>query len=186
MFQLGETLSALESGNTILYPTDTIWGIGCDATNPQAVEKVLSIKNRAKGEGLVVLVSSIEMLKKYIAHLHPRLETLLAHHNRPLTIVYNDPVGISPNVLATDGSAAIRICEEAYCKELIDAFGKPIISASANLNEEPFPGHFGSISSAVLSQVDHVVKYRQRDVSSSEPSIIARWTDQNEIELIRE
>lgn len=186
MFQLGETLSALENGEVIVYPTDTVWGIGCDATNPQAVEKILRIKERKVGQGVVVLVDSLSMLKKYINQLHPRLETLLSHHLRPLTMIYTDPLGLSPNVLASDGSAAIRICSDVYCQELIKAFGKPITSASATLSGESFPGHYGSISSEILRQVDHVVKYRQRDNLPADPSIIARWTDQNEIDLIRE
>ncbi len=186
MFQLGETLTALEDGKLILYPTDTIWGIGCDATNTDAVAKVIALKGRPAAQGLIVLVDSMEMLKNHVHEVHPRLQTLLAHHTRPLTMVYADPVGLAPHVLASDGSAAIRICEDAYCKALIGSYGRPIVSTSANLHGEPFPGHFGSISSEVLRAVDHVVKYRQRDTTPAEPSMLARWNSSNEIEPIRE
>lgn len=185
LFQLGAALTTLEAGGTLLYPTDTVWGIGCDAVNAEAVAKVLAIKDRTAGEGLIVLVDSIEMLLGYVGYVHPRLQTLLAHHQRPLTMIYPDPDGLAENVLGPGGSAAIRVADDAYCRALIGSFGRPIVSTSANVHGAPTPTHFGAISSEVLRRVDHVAKYRQRDTDSREPSVIARWNEANELEPIR-
>jgi len=186
MFQLGETLSALEAGKMILYPTDTVWGLGCDASNSTAIQNVLRFKARNAGAGLICLVDSLEMLETYTGEIHPRLKTLLFHHTRPLTVIYENVVGLPKELLAADGSCGIRLTSDAYCKALIGSFGKPIVSTSANKKGEPFPSHFGAVSSDVIRAVDHVVRYRQREKSDAQPSIIARWTKQNEIEPIRE
>ena len=184
-FLIGETLRALEAGQIILYPTDTVWGIGCDATNTQAVSRILDLKARPATQGLISLVDSLEMLRNHVDDLHPRLQTLLAHYERPLTVVYAQAIGLPLGVVAGDGSAAIRMTSDPYCKRLIAKFGRPIVSTSANLSGEPTPTNFSSVSSEVKHAVDHVVKFRQRDVSIHEPSVIARWTAQNEIEPIR-
>lgn len=186
LYLLGETLSALEAGKMILYPTDTVWGLGCDATNEEAVARLLAFKDRPAGTGLVCLVNSIEMLQRYVTTVHPRLQTLLDFHTRPLTMIYPDVDGLAAGVLATDGSCAIRVTRDEYCKALIARFDRPLVSTSANLKAEPYPTHFGSISSEVLAAADHVVKYRQRDKNFGEPSVIARWTEQNELEPVRE
>ncbi len=186
MFQLGETLSALEAGKMILYPTDTVWGLGCDATNIAAIHQVLELKERPIGGGLICLVDSLSMLEKYTGEIHPRLKTLLSHHTRPLTVVYDHADGLPKELFAADGSIAIRITSDPYCKALIESFGKPIVSSSANKKGHEHPTHFGAISSEVIRAVGHVVRYRQREKSNALPSIIARWTKQNEIEPIRE
>ncbi len=170
----------------IVYPTDTVWGIGCDATNPEAVQRVLTFKERPAGQGLVCLVDSLETLLRYVPALHPRLQTVLELHRRPLTMIYERVDGIAAGALAADGSCAIRITRDPYCKELISRFGRPIVSTSANRKGEAFPTYFGEISSEVLSAADHVVRYRQRDKTASEPSVIARWNDSNELEPVRE
>lgn len=185
MFQLGETLSALEAGKLVIYPTDTVWALGCDATNAEAVARVAAVKERPEAQGFVSLVDSLEMLKRYVPYVHPRLQTLLAHHARPLTMIYPDVQGLAAGVTAADGSAAIRIASDAYCEALIGSFGKPLVSTSANLRGSQPPPHYGAISSDVLRRADHVVKYRQRDTEPAEPSVIARWNDSNEIEPIR-
>ena len=185
MFQLGETLAALAAGGLVVYPTDTVWALGCDATDPEAVARVAAAKERPAGQGFVTLVDSLATLKRYVGYVHPRLQTLLAHHARPLTMVYPDVEGLAPGVTAADGSAAIRIASDPYCRALIGAFGRPLVSTSANLRDSGPPSHFGAISSEVLRLADHVVKYRQRDTAPAEPSVIARWNDANEIEPIR-
>ncbi len=186
LYLLGETLAALEAGKTIVYPTDTVWGIGCDATNPEAVERVLAFKERPRGQGLVCLVGSLDMLLRYVPSLHPRLQTVLELHRRPLTMIYDHVDGIAAGAVAADGSCAIRITGDAYCKALIARFGRPIVSTSANRKGEPFPAHYGEISSEVLIAADHVVRYRQRDKTPAEPSVIARWNASNELEPVRE
>lgn len=182
-----EILSTLRQGGVILYPTDTIWGIGCDATNEAAVDRISEIKARPPEKGYVLLVDSIEMLKKHVGEVHPRVETLLSYHTRPLTIIYEESFGVASNVLAPDGSVAIRIVQDAFCRELIAQLGKPIVSTSANRSGEPFPSHYGEISSDVLEMVNLVVKYKQDNKERGEPSVIARFdSEAEELEFLRE
>ena len=185
LFAIGEALRALEAGQTILYPTDTVWGIGCDATNEAAVARVLALKRRPSNQGLITLVDSLELLRAHVPEIHPRLQTLLAHHQRPLTMIYPDAEGFAAGVCAADGSAAIRIARDPYCQALIARFGRPIVSTSANLPGEPTPAHFGAISSEILRAVDYVAKHRQRETGNAEPSLIARWNEQDELEAVR-
>jgi L-threonylcarbamoyladenylate synthase len=162
-----EILTVIRNGEVILYPTDTIWGIGCDATNEKAVERIIDIKSRRSDKGFVVLVDSIEMLKKFVKHVHPRVETLISFHERPLTVIYDEGKG-------------------PFCRELIKQFGKPLVSTSANISGEPFPAHFGEISSEIFEKVDFVVKYKQDSKDQGEPSVIVRLNEQEELDFIRE
>ncbi len=181
-----ETVQALEQGKTILFPTDTIWGLGCDATNEAAVSKIYQIKNRPTSNPLIILVSDLEMLKKYVTEVHPRIETLLAYHIRPLTVVYEQNIGIAPNVTANNPSVAIRLVKDAFCKALIQQFGKPIVATSANVSDKPFPENFGEISSTILEGVDYVVAYRQMEKSLNLPSVIVKMGDTEELIFLRE
>ena len=181
-----EILAVLEKGGTILYPTDTIWGIGCDATNSEAITKIYQIKTRPAEKGLVLLVSSIEMLKRFVLEVHPRIENLLVHHTRPLTVVYPEPLMIAENALAPDGSVAIRVVKDPFCAELIEQFGKPIVATSANVSGKPFPRYFGEISSDILEQIDFVVKIKQEQREIGEPSVIVRLDEMENLDFIRE
>lgn len=183
---LSDICAVMERGGTILYPTDTIWGIGCDATNETAVDKIHQIKQRDPGKPLSLLVSSIEMARNYVEELHPRVETLLAHHLRPLTVVYNKAKNLPPNLLPADGSIAIRIAQDDFCKNLIAQFGKPIVTTSANLSGEPYPAHFGGISSAIISHVDYVVKQGRSNTQMGEPSVVIKVDKNGEIIFLRE
>jgi L-threonylcarbamoyladenylate synthase len=186
---ISEIVSLLEEGKIILYPTDTIWGIGCDATNEEAIEKISALKRRKPDKSYVMLVDSIEMLKLYAPKVHPRIETLLTFHDRPLTVVYDrfsGVTGLPPAARAADGSAAIRVAKDPFCQKLIAAFGKPLISTSANISGAPFPAHFGEISSEILAEVDYVVKFRQDDKEPREPSVIAKVDRRGELDFLRE
>lgn len=184
---ISEIARLLEGGSIICYPTDTIWGIGCDATNVDAIARVTALKGRTPEKGYVLLVSDIEMLKRYVPKIHPRLETLLSFHQRPLTVVYErNIVGLPAVVKAPDGSVAIRVARDEFCQELIAKFGKPILSTSANKSGEPYPPTFGGISSEILGGVDYVVKYRQDDKEPGEPSSIAKLDRHQELEFIRD
>jgi L-threonylcarbamoyladenylate synthase len=183
---ISEIARILDNGGLICYPTDTIWGIGCDASNEDAIQRLNALKGRNPEHGYVLLVSDIDMLKQYVPRVHPRLETLLAFHTRPLTIVYDRSTNLSPAVKAPDGTVAIRVAQDEFCQELIKAFGKPIISSSANVSGEPWPPTFGAISSEILGAVDYVVKYRQDDREPGEPSSIAKLDKHQELEFIRE
>jgi len=183
--QLNEICHVLEDSGLILYPTDTIWGIGCDATNPEAVEKVFQLKNRDRSKPFVILVDSLKMLKQYVREVHPRMDTLLSFHTRPLTVVYDQGIGLAPNAIDKSGSAAIRIVRDEFCQQLIKQFNKPLIASSANISNEPFPGNFGEITSDVLRGVDHVVRMRQHEKSLGEPSVLVKVEPNGEFNFLR-
>jgi L-threonylcarbamoyladenylate synthase len=182
-----EILAVLRRGGIILYPTDTTWGIGCDATNEDAVQQLIQIKTEKPEKGYILLVDSIDMLKKHVSDVHPRVQTLLAYHVRPLTIIYEEGIGIAPNVHAADGSVAVRIVQDAFCRELIRQFGKPIVKTSASITGEKYPTHYGEIKSDILEKVDMVVRLKQDSKERGERSIIARFNpDADELDFLRE
>ena len=182
---LDDTINILRRGKTILYPTDTVWGIGCDATNELAVKKVFKIKRRDESKSLVMLVDSVEMLKKYVNNIPREALNLLQESTRPTTIIYNNPTGLAKNVIAQDNSVAIRIVRDDFCQQLISEFGKPIVSTSANLSSQPSPKSFKEIEASILDTVDYVVNLHLDKISSL-PSKIVRITTKGELEIIRE
>lgn len=185
-YDVAPAARVLARGGLILYPTDTIWGVGCDATDAAAVASVYKLKRRDPAKSFVILVNSVEMLRQYVAHLHPRLETLLVYHERPLTVIYDEGANLAPNVTAPNGSIAIRIPQDKYCLDLITAANKPLVASSANVSNEPFPAHFGEVSSEIIQGVDFVEKYRQRDKTRREPSVIVRLSKRGDLEFLRE
>lgn len=186
-YDLNPILETLENGGSILYPTDTLWGLGCDATNAEAVDRIFHLKQRDRSKPFILLVSSVGMLKNYIEHLHPRIETLLLYHTRPLTIIYDKAKNLPPISTSNNGSVGIRIPNEEFCRKLIEAYGKPLIATPANISNQATPSHFGEISSEVLMQVDYVVKHRQRERDMNVPSVIAKLSDpiRAELEFLR-
>jgi L-threonylcarbamoyladenylate synthase len=181
-----EILAVLRRGGVILYPTDTVWAVGCDATNAEAVEKVFKIKNRNPKTGCVVLVDDFDMLHAHAKPVHPRIQTLLAYHERPLTIIYDKGKGLASNVLAKDGSIAIRLTRDPFCRNLVTLLGVPLVAATANIDNERIPLTYGEISSDILENVDMVVKFKQDDREPKEPSVIARMNDEEELDFMRE
>lgn len=176
-------LKTLDSTGIILFPTDINWAVGCDGTDPVAIEKVLKLKNYRSSDSPVLLVSSIDMLKNYVEQLHPRLETLLMHHTRPLTIVYDQAKNLPINAYADGRNVPIRLVQDNFCQQIIETFGRPILCTSARIGDTPLPTHFGEISSEVLTQVDFIIKYRQRDRNMGEKPIIARLSNARNPEL---
>ncbi len=176
----------LKVGGTILYPTDTVWGIGCDATQEDAVERIYQLKGTDPSEPFTILVSDIQMLKQYISHLHPRIETLLFYHSRPLTIIYENPKNLPQNLLSPDNTAAIRITTDPFCQEIIHRLGKPVVATSANVVDNPFPKSFGEISSQIIKEVDYVVKYRQNDKDFAPPSVMVKYDEKGELIFLRD
>ena len=172
--QIHQLISTLESGGLILYPTDTIWGIGCDATNPNAIEDIYRLKKRDRSKPFVLLVDSIDMLKQYVHQVHPRLETLLHYHTRPLTIVYDQAKNLPPIAYSKDGTVAIRVVQDDFCRMMIAAYRRPLVASSANISNESPPGNFGEISSAVIENVDYVIKRRQHEKSIGTPSVMVK------------
>jgi len=185
-YKLDEPTTTLQQGGLILFPTDTVWGVGCDACNPKAVERIRLLQPFNAQEPLTLLVSTIAMLKQYVAHLHPRLETLLVHHVRPITIVYEAGQGLPDNVTGADGSVAIRLAMSDYCKDLINALGNPIVATPASLQANDFPTNFGAVSSAIIEKVDRVVKYRQDEKTPHEPSVMVKLSEKSELIFLRE
>jgi L-threonylcarbamoyladenylate synthase len=185
-YLLESILSTLETGGLILFPTDTIWGIGCDATNPLAIARIRALRQLPVEKPLVLLADSVEMVKRHVVHIHPRVETLLGFHARPLTIVYEQARELPNGAASADGSIAFRIPKDNFCQELLEAFGRPIVATAACIGAQPYPRHFGEISSAVIEGIDHVVRYRQMDKDMAEPSVVARIGEDEELEFLRE
>jgi L-threonylcarbamoyladenylate synthase len=178
--------NTLHKGGIILYPTDTIWGLGCDATNARSVEKIYKIKKRSIDRPFILLVSDIEMLRKYVPKIHPRLETLLAFHERPLTVIYQKVRNLPKIVRGAGDTVAIRITLDEFCRQMISKLGRPVVATSANISDHPYPAHFGDISSEIINQVNYVVKYRQDRKNTGEPSQIVKLSPKAELIFLRE
>ena len=177
-------LATLQSGGVILFPTDTIWGLGCDATNEIAVEKVLQIKQRQAAQGLITLVASAGDVAHYAAALAPVLIQEITQKEKPTTIIYSGAKNVAANVIPADKTIAIRIVKDAFCQQLIQQFGKPIVSTSANIHGQLSPQNFSEISDAVISRADYIVRYRQEERSLFHPSTILK-TKPDGFETIR-
>ena len=170
-----QSLKILQNGGIILYPTDTVWGLGCDATNAVAVEKIFNIKNRPANKSLVILVADERAILQYTAAVDLEVFNYLDNETRPTTVIYNKAIGLAENVQSEDGSVAIRLCKDEFCKHLIKRFRKPIVSTSANLTGEPAPSIFKEISTKIINMVDYTVNYRQDDDIAAAPSRIIKW-----------
>jgi L-threonylcarbamoyladenylate synthase len=181
-----DSLITLRKGCIILYPTDTIWGIGCDATNPSAVEKIFKIKSRTDGKSLLILVDGVQMLERYITDIPEIVYELTAVSDSPLTIIYPAGKNLAPGVCNEDGSVGIRICHDEFCRELICRFRKPIVSTSANFSGKPSPENFSSIEKSLIDAVDFVVKYRQDDRRKYSSSPVIKVELNGTIKIIRE
>ncbi|MGG6231413.1 L-threonylcarbamoyladenylate synthase [Tenacibaculum sp. SDUM215027] len=181
---MDEVIHNLKSGKTILYPTDTVWGLGCDATNEEAVKKIYELKNREESKSLIILVASIEMLQEYVEYIPEKAIQILNKAEKPTTIIYNNPKGLALNTIALDNTIAIRIPQDEFCIQLINELGKPIVSTSANVSEEPTPKSFSEISQAILKNVDYVVNLHQDKVTEKSSTILK--IEGNNVIVIRE
>ena len=185
-YDLESALETIRAGGLLLYPTDTVWSVGCDATNLRAVGRIRQLKQTDDALGLEILVSSIDMLRRYVAHLHPRIETLLLYHLRPLTVAYRQGRNLPNSVLDENGQVAIRLVQDEYCREMITRMGKPLVATEADLRQGYYPDNFGAISSDVIERVDYVSKHRRSDKVSAQPSVMARLSPRDELEFLRE
>ncbi len=177
---INESLTVLKNGGIILYPTDTIWGLGCDPTNPAAIERIFRIKSREPGKSLLILVDGETMLERYVSEVPEIAWELTGVSDDPLTIIYPSGKNLAPGVCSEDGSIGIRICRDEFCRELISRFRKPVVSTSANLSGKPSPGNFSEIDKAIAGAADYIVRYRQdeRRKSTSSPLIKLNLMDQ--------
>jgi L-threonylcarbamoyladenylate synthase len=178
-----QCLQVLHNGGIILYPTDTIWGLGCDATNADAVEKIIALKQRPSHKSFVVLVTDEREVMRHVAAPDLELFIYLQQQTSPTTVIYNGALGLADNVVAADNSVAIRICKDEFCRHLIKRFRKPIVSTSANISNAASPLNFGEISDVVKNGVDYVVEYRQTEQTNAQPSTIIKWENGQPIKL---
>ncbi len=179
-------IKVLQQGGVIIYPTDTIWGLGCDATNKKAVEKVFSIKGRIQTKSLIVLLDSENKLESYVKQVPEIAWDLIDQVDTPLTIIYPEGIHVADNVLAKDKSIAIRIVKDEFSKEMIRQFGKPVVSTSANISGDPAPVTFSRIHQHILQSVDYVVEWGRKTFNTNRPSSIIKLSINGEIELIRQ
>lgn len=179
-------LEVLHSGGLILYPTDTVWGIGCDATDDAAVQGVFALKARESIKSLIILLGSGDDLDRYLSAAHQPALDYLQMEETPVTVIYPGARNLAASLIGPDGSIGIRIVADPFCKALISRFGKPLVSTSANRSGDPAPGNFKQIPSAILEGVDYVVRYRRDDPGEAKPSKIVKFGPKGEIILIRQ
>ena len=179
-------LDVLQKGGVILYPTDTIWGIGCDACNEDAVIRVYEIKNRIDSKSMLVLMENSALLDRYVAEVPEIAFDLIELSDKPLTIIFDGARALAKNLIAEDGSIGIRITTEKFSSELIRRFKRPIVSTSANISGNPSPACFNEIDQEIIGAVDYVVNYRQEDTQKAVASSIMKLGRGGEIKIIRE
>jgi L-threonylcarbamoyladenylate synthase len=184
--EIKNCIEVLETDGTILYPTDTIWGIGCDATSQHAVERIYRIKKRLESKSLIILLADTKEISKYVKNVPDITLDLMKNVERPLTIIYPNAQNLAGNVIAEDNSIAIRIVKNKFCKALIRKFGKPIVSSSANIAGEPAPMVFKCVSKEILEQVDYVVRLYQDELNEVKPSRIIKLKENGEFQIIRQ
>lgn len=183
--QIKEAAAVVRRGGVILYPTDTVWGIGCDATNADAVRKVYDIKHRADNKAMIVLVPSADDAAFYVEEMPEVAYQLIEYSDKPITIVYDKGVRLAPNLLGEDGTVGIRVTNEAFSNGLCRALRKPLVSTSANISGQPSPAVFPEISQEILDAVDFVVDYRRDDLNRAAPSTVMRLGSGGEFKILR-
>ncbi len=180
-----EAVRVMRAGGLILYPTDTVWGIGCDANNEEAVRKVYELKRRSDSKALIVLTDHLAKLERVVEEVPEVAYDLIEVTEKPLTIIYSGAKNLAKNLIAEDGSVGIRLTKEAFSKDLCEAFRMPIVSTSANISGEPTAHCFDEISDEIKNGVDYIVKYRQKDKSKAEPSSIIKLEPGGVVTIIR-
>ena len=175
----------MAAGGIILYPTDTIWGIGCDATNEKAVQRVYELKRRADNKAMLVLMDSEAKLDRYVSDVPDIAWDLISVSDKPLTIIYSSAKNLATNLLGADGSVGIRITNEEFSKKLCERFRKPLVSTSANVSGEPSPANFSEVSEVIKEGVDYIVSYRQDDMSKAAPAGIIKLGAGGLVQVIR-
>ncbi|HYQ59007.1 MAG TPA: L-threonylcarbamoyladenylate synthase [Draconibacterium sp.] len=175
----------LKSGGIILYPTDTIWGIGCDATNTEAVKRIYDIKKREDSKSMLVLMENPALLDRYVDEVPEVAWDLVEISTTPLTVIYPGAKNLAANLIAEDGSIGIRFTREDFTHQLLQRFRRPIVSTSANISGQKSPAFFDEISEEIKDAVDYIVEYRQNDHTASKPSSIIKLGPGGQIDIIR-
>lgn len=184
--EIKKACQVMREGGVILYPTDTIWGIGCDATNEEAVRRVYEIKRRADSKAMLVLVDSAVKVDFYVQDVPEVAWDLIELADKPLTIIYSGARNLAPNLLAEDGSVGIRVTGEEFSKRLCQQFRKAIVSTSANVSGQPSPQNFSEISEEIKATVDYIVDYRREETTQAKPSSIIKLDKGGVIKIIRQ
>jgi L-threonylcarbamoyladenylate synthase len=183
--EIAKAMEVLKSGGIILYPTDTIWGIGCDATNEQAVKKVQELKGRIASKSLIILLDNENKLAGYVREVPEIAYDLIEYAEKPLTIIYSGAKNLAPNIINEDGSIGIRIVKHPFCEQLLQRFRLPIVSTSANTSGHPAPKNFTEIEEDILNGVDYVVDWEQDDLAEKTPSTIMKLEPDGRFSFIR-
>ncbi|MFD0939463.1 L-threonylcarbamoyladenylate synthase [Pedobacter boryungensis] len=183
--EVNKALEILKNGGVILYPTDTVWGLGCDATNEEAVAKINEIKGRASDKSLIVLLENDNKLQSYVTEIPDVAYELIEYAENPLTIVFSGAKNLAKNVINLDGTVGIRVVKHDFCEQLIQRFRKPIVSTSANISGQPTPKFFDEISDEVKDAVDYIVDLEQENRSPKKPSTIIKLGPSGQFEFIR-
>lgn len=183
--EVNKSVTLLRQGKILLYPTDTIWGIGCDATNAKAVERVFKLKNRHEQKSMIVLLDNKEKISGYVEQVPPIAYDLIENAASPITIVYEKAKNLPKNLVAGDGTIAIRVVKGDYCTEVIRLLGKPLVSTSANISGEPAPKTFGQISEIIKERVDYVVDIHRARIRSVRPSTVLKLEANGTFKILR-
>jgi len=178
-------LAVLKAGGIILYPTDTVWGLGCDATNPEAVAKIYALKNRADTKSMIILLDTENKLQSYVNEVPDIAYDLIEYTEKPLTIIYSGAKNLAENVISEDKNIGIRIPKHDFCQQLIQRFRKPIVSTSANISGEPTPTNFSKIDQKIIDGVDYVVNLEQESSEIKQPSTIMKLEIDGQFTFIR-
>lgn len=184
LVNIHEAAEGLKAGKTLLYPTDTVWGLGCDATNEVAIKQLEKLKIRLKGKSFILLVDSVAMLERYVSDFPEVVYDLIDLAVQPLTIIYDHPIHLPESILAKDGSIAIRVTEDINCKKLIQRLRKPLVSTSANLSGKPTPKNYAEISETIKSSVDLILNERLNEDMMTPSSIVKVGSD-HRVKVIR-
>lgn len=182
---LKKACDVLRKGGLILYPTDTIWGIGCDATNEEAVQRVYTLKQRADNKAMLLLLGNEARLESYVQEVPEIAWSLIEVADRPLTLIYPGARNLAPNLIAEDGSVGIRITREEFSRRLCEQFRRPVVSTSANISGQPAPHTFQEIAEEIKQGVDYIVQYRQDDLTAAHPSSIIKLGAGGLFQIIR-
>lgn len=182
---INNAIKIVKNGGIILYPTDTIWGIGCDATNEGAVKKIYKLKNREESKSMILLVYDEEMISNYVRKPSEKLLSFLSSQLKPTTAIFKNAKNLPSIIIGKDGSIGMRITKDKFCKKLIQGLKKPLVSTSANISGEAFPKNFLEVSERIKNGVEYIVQHRQNDFSKKAPSSIIKLNEEGKIEIIR-
>ena len=186
LLDIKEAVAVLNNGGTILYPTDTVWGLGCDATDEKAVAKIYGIKKRNEEKSMIILLADARDILQYVAAPPPDIIAMVEAFEKPTTVIYNNALGFPANVVNKDGSIAIRVTTDPFCKALIKRFRKPIVSTSANISGEPTPAIYAEVAPTIIAGVDYVVDYRSGDSTITPPSRLISMDDEGNVIVLRD